>query len=301
MSASSPLITWNVDDWTGYQGHMAEPDENGVRWFVQHAQGWWGGTGIRNNDQDRSGSDGAYFAPPDRAARVITLSGTADCPDEAAMELAMDQFTALLSDRAMHTLTVGELTRTRQADVHLGADPAVDPTDSSEFDFELTVIAVDPLKYGADLHVDQTGLAQDAPGGIQWNGPAGTTGVIWNAPGGLVYQGDNGNTGVLLLENNGSAATPVRFAISGPVNAPSIVDVTNGNRITYPDFVPSGSQLVIDTGTGYAALDGANRYPQLTSRGFFKIPKKSAIEVAFRSSTPSPSAVLTAAWRDAWY
>jgi hypothetical protein len=295
-------ITWSVDGWTGYQGNVVL-DNLGIDWFVESVQGWWGGTGIRNNDLEKSGADGSFFSPPDRVARVITIDGYATCPDESALEQGMDRFNELLSDGRLHTLTATEQTRVRQVDVHLGAEPVVDPLSGNRFDFGLTVIAVDPLKYSADLHTDQTGLAQDAPGGIQWNGPAGTTGVQWGGPAGttgLVWQAGNGNTGVMVLSNDGSADAPIRFAIAGPVSAPSIVDVTNGHTITFPDAVPSGSQFVVDTGTGYAALDGANRYPQLTARDFFVIPRRSSIEVAFRSPVSSPSAVLTAAWRDAW-
>lgn len=300
---SSPIITWEVDGWTGYQGHNAIPDANGVRWRVQDVQGWWGPVGVINNDLSKTGADGAYYEPPDRPARVVTISGTADCPGVGAMELAMDQFNALLSDRRqLHTLTAGELTRTRQADVHLGDGTAIEPTFGDELDFALTVIAPDPLRYSAELHQASCHLASTAPGGVRWNGLSGG-GVRWNGPAGntgVRWQSGSGDPGVMVLRNQGTADAPIRFTVAGPVPGPSMVDIGTDRTITYPGTVAAGSDLVVDTGTGYVALDGANRRPQLTRADFFLIPKGGQLTVAFRSTAPSPDALLIAQWRDAW-
>jgi tail protein len=301
---SSPLITWELDGWTGYQGHRAEPDSDGVRWHVQEVLGWWGPTGIRNNDQDKTGSDGAFYSPPDRAARVVTIIGTADCPDDAAMESAMDRFNSLLGNRStLHTLTANELTRARQVDVHLADGTTIEPAYGGDLDYQLTVIAPDSRKFSGDLHQTSCHMTQDAPGGVRWDLAASAAGVQWDGPAGttgLVWESGPGESGVMQLTNSGTADAPIRFTVAGPVQGPSIVDVQTDRTIAYPGLVADGSQLVIDTGTGYTALDGANRRPQLTRTDFFSIPANGSVTVAFRGALSSTTALLIAQWRDAW-
>lgn len=296
-------ITWSVDGWTGYQG-LVVPDDLGVDWFVQSTQGWWNGTGIRNNDQDKTGSDGTFYSPPDRAARVVTITGYATCPDDGVMELAMDRFNALLSDRRqLHTLAVGEQTRTRQADVHLGDAPIVDPIGYSQFDYQLTVVAPDVRKLNGELHQVSGGMLVEATGGTQWDGPAGTTGVQWDGPAavtGVQWESGSGNSGIIQLTNAGTADAPIQFFIDGPVISPSLVDIDTDRTLTYPDLVAAGQTLAIDTGTESVRLDGANRRPQMTRADFFLIPAGGTLTVAFRGPAPDPAALLTAQWRDAW-
>lgn len=292
-------ILWEVDGWVG-----GAVDADGVDWIVHNpVTGWFDTLEIRSSDSEKPGADGSYSDPNLYASRVISLSGHARCPDEETADRARDQFNALLADRQMHWLKVTEPVKTLGAMVKLGAGTKLSPWDAVSFDFQLILVAPDPRKFSDDLQVAISSLADPAPGGMEWGGPAGTTGATWGGPAGTTgaqWQQGSGSTGVMRLTNDGTAEAPVRFLVDGAVTGASIVDLTYGRVITYGATIPVGSQLTIDTGSRSALLDGVNRGPLLTRVDWITIPPRSSIEVTFQASSNSPNANLAAQWRHAY-
>lgn len=297
----STLITtpaWHVDGWSGNY-----IDDNGVDWFVHSDTGWFDGAEVRLFDSDKVAADGTWSFPSLGASRVITLTGYAQAPTPEAADVARNQINALCRRGHLHQLVVEEPVTSKTAMVKRAGGRAT-PHTPTKFDFQLVLVAPDPLKYSADLVNASTRLAQDAPGGVQWDGPAGATGVQWDGPAatsGVAYQSGDGENGVMVLTNNGSADAPIRFTVPGPVVIPSLIRTDTGQTLEWNSTVPAGSVLEINTGTGAVLLDGGNQRPLLSAADFFVIPPETSIEVAFRSSAPSPTVEVVAAWAHAWY
>lgn len=297
MSTQIVRPAWHVDGWSGNY-----IDDHGVVWFVEADDGWFEPVEERTFDADNPTRGGTYSSPNLDASRVITLTGVAKAPDLIKADRARNQFNALLKRGHLFQLLVEEPVVDKVAMVKRAGGNAAKKT-STEFAWQLILTAPDPQKYAASVSTVTVGLAQDAPGGIQWGGPAGSTGIRWGGPTGstgVQYQTGSGEAGVAQLLNEGTGDAPIRFVIAGPVVTPSIVNTLTGDTLTYGDTLTTGQTLVIDTGTGEVTLDGADRRSLLTAVDFFTLPPGEVTDVAFRSPSPSPTAELAAIWQHAW-
>lgn len=306
---STPLIT-DVETWLIDGLAFGTALEDSVGSYIDRVTGWEDGVQPRNGRTAKVAGPGSYRGPNWRNERIITLTGWVEVTDEVAALNVRDRLSAICADPfALYPLrhTDARSGEDRVALVELDAKPLVTPQFSKrplQVDFSLQFAAPDHRKYDTQALTASTLLAQDAPGGIKWGGPTGSTGVQWGGPAGstgLVYQTASGQTGTLLLTNPGTAPAPVVFSVSsGPVVTPSITVASDGRALEYGPTVPAGSVLQIDTGTGRVTLDGLNQRPNMTRTDFFEIPARSSLVVVFRSPTPSPSAELTAVWHPAW-
>ncbi|MGB3443895.1 MAG: hypothetical protein WBA97_34590 [Actinophytocola sp.] len=296
MSTQIVTPAWTVDGWSGNY-----VDDNGVTWFVSDDKGWFEPVQDRLFDMDKPASDGTYSAPNLDASRVITLTGWARAPDPVAADVARNKFNSLCKRGHLFPLVVEEPVAIRTAMVKR-AGGNLRNTGVSQFEFQLILLAPDPRKYSSTVHSASTGLAIDAPGGIKWGGPAGSTGVEWGGPAGstgVVWQTGAAENGVIQITNDGSEDTPIVFTIAGPVTSPIITRTDTGESLRWNGTVATGSQLVINTGTGSVLLDNGNQRPLLTRADFFLAPP-GTIDVLFSAPSPSPTALLTATWPDAW-
>lgn len=288
-------ITWDVDGWLG-----GTVDSDGTDWVVYDSTGWFSPPGVRTRSEDKPTEDGEYSSRSLKAARVVTMVGYCKALTEELASKARDQVNALLGDGHLHRLTVTEPVEVRTAMVRLaGLD--LTPHTARAFDFQIIVKAPDPRKYSAVVHSVSTGLATPAPGGVLWNGPAGTTGTPWNGPAGttgVVWQSSGGTTGIMTLTNAWSAGAPIQFVITGPVTNPQLVNLTTQQVIRWGGTVQTGQTLTIDTGSGATKLDGQNRKAQLTRSEFFVIGKFETVNVLFQADSGTGS-LATAQWRDA--
>jgi hypothetical protein len=297
MSTLSVKPAWHVDGWSGNY-----VDDNGVDWVIHEDRGWFEPVDDRLFDSDKPNGAGTYSAPSLDAARVITLTGYARAADPVSADRARNQFNALLKRGHLHQLVVEEPVVDKTAWVKR-AGGNLRNTRPNQFDFQLILMAPDPRKFSTVLHSDSTKLALDAPGGIQWDGPAGSAGVQWGGPAGvtgLLYQSGPGENGVIQITNAGTGDAPIVFTVHGPVQTPTIIRTDTAETIKWGGTVADGSTLAIDTGAGSVLLDSGNQRPLLTQADFFTVPAESTIEVAFQSPQPSPTAELVAVWPDAW-
>lgn len=296
MSTVIVKPVWHVDGWAGNT-----VDDDGTDWFTFQDDGWFSPVDVRNFDQDRPSQGGTYSSPNLDSARVVNLTTSVTALDRFLADKAVNQANALCRGGHLFELLVEEPVYDKVAMVKRASGSSnLTRLTPLKFEFQLILIAPEPRKFSATEYTDSTGVTSDAPGGILWNGPDGTSGLQWNGPAGstgLEYQSGVGTTGVMVLNNPWSAPTPIRFAITGPITNPSVSDNTSGRTIAYGGDVAAGQTLLIDTGAGSVTLDGANRRPLLTRAEWFGIPKNGSVEVAFRSSAPAPSALATAFWR----
>ncbi|ACU39452.1 phage distal tail protein [Actinosynnema mirum] len=159
----TPLLhpSWSVDGW------MANGrDDDGTEWIVERDDGWWRAPGVRGQSSDRVGYHGAYSDVQQWATpRVVTLAGWCQARTEEAADRAVDRFGALLRSGARE-LVVTEPVRTKRSLVRREADPQLVRTGPRQFDWQIVLVADDPIRYG-DPVLASTGLPMPG-GGLDW-------------------------------------------------------------------------------------------------------------------------------------
>lgn len=235
-------IVWEVDTFTGYQGAITL-DSSGVEWVVIKSTGWWDSPPTRSTDVSRL-THGSYPGVVYKAQRVVSLSGMATAPSEAAMYAAIDRVNAVLGDGLLHPLQVSVDSDVRTAAVKLAENGiAVDPFSQLVFDYQITLVAPDPRKHGPAGSPSQGTLPTPATGGLNATAP----GLNATAPG--LDAGTPGQLGFVQVTNTGTApAYPlITFAGNGSsLPAPSLTNQATGDVITYTGTLAANESVVIN-------------------------------------------------------
>lgn len=299
--------TWDLDTITF--GRVNDVAGTSVYFGIDNVVGWDSSAKPRTGRLAKAAGPGSYRSPNWRGDKIITLEGSAAVPDEPTALQAKLMLSALCGDptrlyqlRHQDSLSGEDLMREVELDDELmvAVNYRVRPL---EVVYSIQLAAPDSVRYSGTQHQVSGGMLVEAPGGVLWDGPNGTSGIQWDGPAGTTgveWESGSGSAGIFTLSATGTADAPIRFTITGPVSSPSIVNVDTDQTITYPGVVAAGQQLVIDTGSHAVLLNGANRRPQLTRSDFFSIPAGGSVTVAFRGPVADPAALLTAQWRDAW-
>lgn len=293
------LPTWNLEGIT-----LNAVDDDGVEWIVDKDEGWDTAPGPRLSMTDKPAGDGSYDGRSWLEPRTVVLSGRIIAPTRTLIDQALRTLAGIGIDGGRSTLTVTEPDRTLTAEVRLATRTDVQRRTTTSAVFQLSLIAPDPRKYGADRDVT-TGLATAASGGVLWNGTAGATGVEWNGPAGATgvrWQSGSGTSGIVTVTNDGNTVAPLTLTFtagsSGLVD-PAVTDVAGNAVISYGGTIPAGSTLVIDTDSMSVLLDGANRGPLLTRADPITVPRQGSAQLLF-TATSGPTASLLARVRDTY-
>lgn len=154
--------------------------------------------------------------------------------------------------------------------------------------------ATDPRMYDSEL---QTAVASL---------PAGNGGLSWPITWPTSWGSSSGG-GTILATNAGNFETRPVITIFGPVDNPTIANVTSGQSLTFAITVNTGDSLVIDlsaktvlyyvggTGLGGNRIGTMNRS---TSQWWVLVPGTSTIQ--YTANTVSTGSTMTLAWRSAW-
>lgn len=289
-------VTWSIGGLV-----FGAVDANGVAWVVNSAgtTGWYDGPDVNLNQNDQARGDGAYRADSYRPPRVIVIPGWCTAPSKPAAQAARRAFTGLYARGTQQTLTVVDGSETLTALVELAGPPKARPhAGGVGFDWQLTLSAADPRKYGPAQSAS-TGLPSVSATGVDWTG-GGAGGADWTGGGaGGLDWGSGVSNGLVTVSNPGSAdAWPV-FTIVGPVTAPSITDGA-GNVLAWTGpALASTDTLVITTnplGPRSVLLNGGDNRASLTTAQFAAIPAQTAQTYQFGgSSAGAPSLTVTVA------
>jgi hypothetical protein len=268
---------------------LGATDTAGVNWFLQSLEGW-DSPEVRAELQDREADHGSWASPVYLGSRPVTLAGTVEAPDRAALDAALDQLyaAASLTDT---TLTVWESTP-KQATVRRSGKVLAQHVTDRTATWSVLVTAADPRRYSTTLQTGTTGLPTTS-GGLTF--PV-TFPVTFSA---VTISGQ------INAINAGSMDTRPIITIAGPVVAPSVSALyPDGTlrQLIYSLDLASGDVLVIDTDAHTVILNGgvSRRRFMTVSGGWPTIPASSSVNYQFQSSTYNATAMLTATWRSAW-
>ncbi|MFI0739349.1 phage distal tail protein [Streptomyces sp. NPDC021100] len=159
--------------------------------------------------------------------------------------------------------------------------------------------ATDPRRYSVVEQTIETRLPQPEPG-LDWHLAPGPEHLAWP-----LEFGTPGSTGTMTAVNSGDAPAHPTVSFRGPVELPSLTNITTGEAIEYDIALGDGDVLVVDTAAGTVVLNGsASRLHTVTARStpeqhFVITPGTSMF--AFRAApwSTDPRAACGITWRSA--
>lgn len=292
MSLSCTTVVWRGLTLSSVQGES---------FGVRSVQGWDELPSARLNSSERPQTHGRFDSDVWSDERIVTVGGQILSADRDALlhELASVMTWPSTSSPA-EELTITRAGRTLTAFARLTAFRT--PTDL-DWAMGLVPFAIewrcpDPLRYGEVQTAATTFPVRT--GGLRF--PLYSDGAGTNV--GALDYGDVSQTGRLVLSNGGTADSWPQFVVEGPVGSSGfeLITVGTGARVTYSGAVPAGSQLVLDSATGTAVIDGvADRGGRLTHRDWTPVPAGGSVEFAFVPLGATSSAVLHATVRPAFW
>lgn len=287
-------ISADVDQWSIGNLVLNTVDQFGGVWLVnpQGSSGWYDGVAPRLNLQDAPRAHGAYRSASFNAERTIVVAGKYDGLSVAAAMAARDLVTGLFANGTQQNLTVAGNGVSRSALVEQGALPKLTPFVAINFDFQLTLTANDPAKYGAAVTASTAPF--QATGGVSWP-------LDWSTGGGLNW-GTVVSTGQCSISNLGTADSWPTFTIAangGTLTNPMITDALTGNVIAFALTLANNDQLVITTNplNRTVLLNGVDRMPAQTSLQWWNVPAGATDTVSLTqgSYTGSPTFTMSVA------
>ena len=249
-------------------------DINGVRWTMTGLTGWDEPPDARQAFTPRIAANGSFDAPVYDDTRTISWMGVLRAPDRAtreAMKLTLASVARALRDGADLVGHDEDGDRT----VHAKRSPGwkIAPFGPLGLQYQAVVACPDPYKYGPAV-TQSTGLPTRPPAGLAF--PLFTTV-------GVLDFGLPGTTGQVTLSNPGTTEAFLTFTITGPVlGGFNLTDVGSGRSITYAGDVPTGGTvLIVDSATGRATLNGADRSGELTTKQWWSVPAGGSSTIQF--------------------
>lgn len=281
----NPTVTINGITLYGAAQHADGVYQVGPKFF----QDWYSVSPTKTPLRERPAQDGAFGRDRVyRSALPLSLSGWARGSNWPTLMTALAAAVGTGAPIAVSvTDAVGVSTRTVTVDDFV---PYLNPG-ANRFEFDLTLTAEDPNRYGATQTVS-TGV------------PTSGTGMVWPQ----VYPvdwGSGGNSARATAINSGSRPSPLKMTVAGGLSGGvDLVEVTTGAHLTLARTIPLGSSAIFDAALGRVYLD----QPSNDITGFlsaaewsgFQIPKNGQAVVQFNPlGTQTGTPTLTLQWAPA--
>jgi hypothetical protein len=263
---ANPLLTLNA------------VDANGVLWACEEPPGWRA-TGAATPLDRKQYGHGAFPGDTYLTERVLPLNGSAAAPTPQLAQAAADYLARVLywnlTGDALYTHLDEDPPKTvfvRPA----GGEPKIEFADPCYFDFQITLVAPDPYKYGTTATYGPVRLpASGAAGGPGRTYPR-RYAVIYGTPGATPPR-----TGI-VVPNVGNADAHAIYTVTGPVPAPQ-VHLGNGQYIAFGVTLAATDVLTINTATGQATVNGTSRLDTLLTGSTFPLIPAGGTEVRLGS------------------
>lgn len=259
-------------------------DSNSVAWMITDLEGWWGLPDVEIPDDPRPFSqDGSYYTTGRFTARTINLKGYILPVDGVANKAVASRNAfnrALILVRQRAQLKVREEGIVKTAQVQISSRPLLRISRSTGLlEFDITLRATDPVKYGEFFVGYEVGLAKAA------------SGRSYDRAFDYSYGGLGENNTVVVM-NHGSYPTKPQFTIGGPVENPMIEHIESGKFLKIGGMVELGSPITIDVATRQVLGAAENRRNLLvpSSRWFDMEPGANTIRFTGIGSTETHDA-----------
>lgn len=245
---------------------LATPDGAGYVYDNETLDAWYRMPSADASLTKRPNAHGAYS--PGRVwaeAHQPSVVGQYYGLSEADALDARERLAALFSDGNEIVMRVTDARGTTSRTVWVVDFDAPFHYGFDHFEFELTMVAPDPRRYGPAIS-DTTGL------------PEASSGLVWDlgtAGSGLYFDwGTAGAIGQVQLTNTGKAATFPRLTIGGGTFAAGfrLTEVETGRELVFERGTVTGEVVLFDSRTQRATIGQGDVTAFLSSREWFEIP-----------------------------
>lgn len=237
--------------------------------------GWFSSPAVKTFLTERPASDGAFGEIEfNRSARVITLVGDVlSSPGELSNDCL--RLAGLLAQGEPKMLTVNDGSLVLSSLVRpFGGGATVTPIDDRNAEFILSLVAVDPIKYGPVRSL-ATGLPVEG-GGLEYE---------LGEPAAALFYGTGGDLGRVSLTNAGTATTFPMFTVTGGMADGFFIQrLDTGQVVRYDRVVSLGSTVTVNMRTGAVVVDGTSDGSTYLSRAeFFGVEAGASFDVQFNA------------------
>jgi hypothetical protein len=266
-------------------------DGEGVEWRYTGLPGW-DSPDVAESAENRTGADGMWDALNYAGGRIVTIDGHMKAPTVAALDAAMDRLAGAVPIRGrLITLTVEESTPKQISARRTGRLMTNKLTDVVA-EYSVALLAPDARKYQVDQQTVQATLGE-VGGGVT---------LPTSLPLALPARDVGGE--FFTATNAGEYDTPPLIRIAGPGRNLGLANLTTGQALIYPFELLTGDELVIDTSSGTASINGtAYRAPSAGSTvvaRFLLPPGRNNLQMLGARTVADLSPLLTMTWRSAW-
>lgn len=230
-------------------------DDNGCEWHVtfQDVSGLFDGAASTLHTESKVMSDGWYGNLPRLQGRTITIEGHIIGRCTESCIAAWNAFKSVLDTGGMLLIArLGDIGR--QVRVWQSASaPLIKWEGVNILRFSLGLTSLSPYLYGLDSVSDVSGLPSSS-GGMQFpyhfeEDDSSLSTWVWS---------ENVMSGQVVLDNVGTAPSPVMFRVDGPVVNPQISHVGSGHVIAFNMSLGSGHYATVNGVTHEILIDGTD-------------------------------------------
>lgn len=230
-------------------------DDNGCEWHTtfQDVSGLFDGVSSTLHTEPKAMSDGWYGNLPRLQGRTITIEGHIIGRCTESCVTAWNAFKSVLAtDGMLLTVRLGDIGR--QVRVwQSGSAPLIKWEGVNILRFSLGLASLSPYLHGLDSVSDSTRLPSSS-GGMLFPYHFEETGVslsswMWS---------ENVVSGQVVLDNVGTAPSPVMIRIDGPVVNPQVLHVGSGHVMAFAMSLGSGHYATVNGVTHEILIDGTD-------------------------------------------
>lgn len=230
-------------------------DDNGCEWHTtfQDVSGLFDGVSSTLHTEPKTMSDGWYGNLPRLQGRTITIEGhiIGRCTESCVN--AWNAFKSVLTTNGMLLIArfggIGRQVRVWQST----SSPLIKWEGVNILRFSLGLTSLSPYLHGLDLMSGVSGLPSSS-GGMQFPYHFEGSGVslsswMWT---------ENIVSGQVVLDNVGTAPSPVMIRIDGPVVDPQVLHVGSGHVMAFAMSLGSGHYATVNGVTHEILIDGTD-------------------------------------------
>lgn len=231
-------------------------DDNGCEWHVtfQDVTGLFDGVASTLKTGEKVMTDGWYSNIPVCQGRTITVEGhiIGQCTERCLMSWSSFKQVAGGTDLPL-TVSLGGIRRQVRV-TQASSAPLVKWAGVNMLKFSFSLVSLNPYLFGMDIVSGRTGLPKTV-GGVTFpysfeDDTLGSTSEwMWN---------ESIVSGRIMLDNPGTAPSPVSIRIDGPVVNPQVSHVGSGHVMAFDMSLGVGHYILINGQTHEILIDGTD-------------------------------------------
>lgn len=272
-------------------------DSYGCEWHVtfQDVSGLFDGVASTLKTSEKAMTDGWYGNIPHLQGRAITIEGHIIGRCTESCITSWNAFKSVLNTGEMMLIArlgdIGRQVRVWQS----GSAPLVKWVGVNILHFSIGLTSLSPYLYGLDPVSGVTGLPSSS-GGMQFPYHFEEHGVslsswMWS---------ENVKSGQVMLDNVGTAPSPVMIRIDGPVTGPQVLHVGSGHVMAFNISLGSGHYATINGVTHEILIDGTDPARGRVTRREWSQAEPGMNIWGFNASEYSPTARMTVSFYPAY-